>query len=243
MDRSLRDALAAAEDRHWWFEGRRRIVAAVIDALRVGPGARLLEAGCGNGANLGMLAGFGEVSAFEPDPEDRERARRRSPARIEGGSLPDDVPYAGERFDVIAALDVIEHIDDDRAALEALALRLTDRGRLIVTVPASPGLWSAHDERNGHRRRYTRAALLSTLASAGFVVEHVTHFNTLLFLPTALLRTVGRRFGLDASGTGTPPGPVNRLLAGIFAAERRVVVRRSFPFGISLLAIARLPTR
>lgn len=241
MDRSLRDALASVEDRHWWFEGRRRIVAAVLESLDPGSDARVLEAGCGNGANLEMLAAFGLVSAFEPDAEDLERATRRGAARVRPGSLPDAVPFEGERFDVIAALDVLEHLDDDRAALSALAPRLADGGRLVVTVPALPRLWSAHDESNHHRRRYTRRSLLDALQETGFVVERITYFNTFLFLPVAIVRTAGRRFGLDTAGTGMPAEPLNRLLAGIFAAERRVVVRRSLPFGVSLLAVARLP--
>lgn len=242
MDRSLRDALAAVEDRHWWFEGRRRIVAAVLASMDRGSDTRLLEAGCGNGANLGMLARFGLVSAFEPDAGDLERASRRGAARVCPGSLPDSVPFEGERFDVIAALDVLEHVDDDRAALAALAPKLADGGRLVITVPALPWLWSAHDESNHHRRRYTRLSLRDALREAGFLVERITYFNTILFLPVAIARTLGRRFRLDTAGTGMPAGPLNRLLTGIFAAERRVVVRRSLPFGVSLLAVARLPT-
>ena len=153
MDFALRNELAAAEDRHWWFVGRRVILASVLDGLDLPQDADLLEAGCGNGANLDMLRRFGKVRAFEPDDRDRTRAERRGVAEVAPGHLPESIPFGGQAFHVVLALDVIEHLDDDVAALRAIAARLAPAGRVIVTVPAHPFLWSRHDVRNGHRRR------------------------------------------------------------------------------------------
>lgn len=239
MDPALRSELAAIEDRHWWFEGRRAILASVLETFSLRREAKLLEAGCGNGANLALLARFGAVSAFEPDPADLERAVRRGIGTVDPGSLPEDVPFAGERFDVVLALDVIEHVDDDVAALAALRERLGAEGRLVVTVPAFPFLWGEHDVRNGHRRRYTRTTLRLALQAAGFRIDRLSHFNTLLFPAIAAVRTLGRPFSLDAVGIEVPPTPLNGLLRRIFGAERWVIRTLSLPFGVSLLAIAR----
>lgn len=239
MDSALRSELADSEDRHWWFEGRRAILESLLETFRLPPTARLLEAGCGNGANLALLARFGAVSAFEPDLTDLERAKRRDIGTVTPGHLPDRVPFDQERFDVVLSLDVIEHVDDDVAALKALGRRLGADGRLVVTVPAFPFLWGEHDERNGHRRRYTRLTLRRALEDSGFRIDRLSHFNTLLFPAVALVRLLGRPFGLDAGGTGVPPSGVNALLYRIFRAERRVIRLLSLPFGVSLLAIAR----
>ena len=239
MDAALRLELAAAEDRHWWFEGRRAILESLLETFRLQPGSTLLEAGCGNGANLKLLARFGAVSAFEPDETDLGRAKRRDIGIVRSGRLPDGVPFDGERFDVVLSLDVIEHVQDDVAALAALCARLGTGGRLVVTVPAFPFLWGEHDVRNGHHRRYTRMTLRRVLEDSGFRIDRLTHFNTLLFPAVALVRLLGRPFGLDAAGTGVPPSGVNGLLYRIFRSERRVIRLLSLPFGVSLLAIAR----
>lgn len=239
MDTALRTELAAAEDRHWWFEGRRRILASVLHGLRLPPDARILEAGCGNGANLSLLARFGTVSAFEPFDDDRRRAEARGSAHVLHGSLPGQVPFRDERFDVVLALDVIEHVEDDRASLRELAHRLTPGGHLVVTVPAHPFLWSRHDVRNGHHRRYTTRSLLRVVRAAGLQPVRWSHFNFLLFPIVAAVRIAGRHVGADGAGTSVPPAVVNDALTTIFGLERRLIPHVGWPYGVSLLVVAR----
>ena len=134
------------------------------------PAPRILEAGCGTGGNLAMLARFGRVSAFEPDGDARHAARAKSTADIRDGRLPDQVPFQPETFDLVAMLDVLEHIDDDVAGLRALCATLQRGGQVLVTVPAFPFLWSRHDELHHHKRRYRKRGLVAAAEAAGLEV-------------------------------------------------------------------------
>src|SRR6185312_16486006 len=113
-------------------------------------------AGCGSGGNLPMLAEFGEVSAFELDEAQLQRARERGIGTIARGSIPDALPFEGQRFDLVVMLDVLEHLEDDHAGLAAVLTRLAPGGFFLATVPAFPMLWSSHDVSHHHFRRYSR---------------------------------------------------------------------------------------
>jgi 2-polyprenyl-3-methyl-5-hydroxy-6-metoxy-1,4-benzoquinol methylase len=249
MDAALYAAYAQAEDDHWWFRGRRRVVERVLDALPLGPDARLLEVGCATGGNLALLSRYGAVDAVEMNAGAAQRARSRpGAARVWEGFLPDDLPpQAGGPYDLIALLDVLEHVPDDDASLRALFARTAPGGFLLLTVPAYGWLWSAHDDANHHQRRYRRGALVRQVRSAGFTVQQSTYFNTLLFPAIAAarmagnalarIRPAGRASDLDA----VPPPLVNRALQALFASERAVVPRFRLPLGVSILVLARRP--
>ena len=240
MEREVYRRMAALQDRHWWFVGRRCILAAVLARLDLPEGARILEAGCGSGGNLAMLARFGEVHGFEPDAEARALVNGQEPCDIRDGRLPDGIPFAPGGFDLVAALDVVEHLDDDRAGLRALAAQLRPGGRLLITVPAWKFLWSRHDERHHHRRRYGRGELLRLVAEAGLRPEWVTFFNSLLFPVVAAVRLAKRLLRIEGTADDAlPPAFVNCVLTALFAAERFVVGRLPMPPGVSLLVVAR----
>jgi SAM-dependent methyltransferase len=206
--------------------------------LPQGPG-RLAGIGCGSGGLLESLARFGSAVGVETDPALREHARARG-LDVRAGSLPDDVPLETGRWDAVCLFDVLEHVADDAGALAACRRLLAPGGRLIVTVPAYAWLWSRHDELLGHRRRYTTGSLRAVALAAGFAVERLTYFNTLLAPPimaVRLARTALRRPDHDLA---RPAPLVNRLLARAFAAEARLLRRVSLPFGISVLLIARV---
>ncbi len=236
--------MAEVEERHWWFRARRDITGAAIARLGLAPGARVLEAGCGTGGNLAMLSGFGTVRAFEPDPAALEVARAKRRAEVVPGGLPDGLPADLLDLDLVCAFDVLEHIDDDRAAAAALCARLRHGGHLVVTVPAFAWLWSRHDDAVAHKRRYTRGELVRVLREAGLEIERCSYFNTLLFPLVALVRVGRRLLRLEGDGTGEmalPGNLLNRLLYAIFAAERHLLETVDLPFGVSLLAVARRP--
>ena len=238
MERAVYDRMAEIDAEHWWFAARRRIVATMIARLALPARARILEVGCGTGSNLTMLQRYGRLDAIEPDAHARALATRRSGILVAGGLLPDDTEIEEAAYDLIVLLDVLEHIPDDAGALRLLAGKLRPGGRLLVTVPSSPWMWSAHDLAHHHQRRYSARALRKVLKASGYRIAHLSHFNTILYPAIAAARLLGRLMRRKGGDDAMPPVPVNTLLGAVFTAERHVVVRGSLPFGVSLLAVA-----
>lgn len=241
MEREVYVRMAELETKHWWFVARRRILAEVLTrSIDLPPGARILEAGCGTGGNLAMLAHFGEVAAFEPDTEARCLAGEKGDYDIRDGSLPERVPFEPGQFDLVAALDILEHIEDDSSSLRALWAQLCPGGVALITVPAFDFLWSRHDLRHHHKRRYAKAGLIRQVTAAGFAPIMVTYFNSLLF-PLIVGARLGKKILRldDAEDDAMPSGLANCILYALFASERHLVGRVPLPLGVSLLVIAR----
>lgn len=240
MEQEVYSRLNALEHRHWWFVARRMILTDVLSRLiRKGSKTSILEAGCGTGGNLAMLAGFGDVKAFEPEPSALTMAGQDTPAELKAGHLPDGIPFEKSSFDLIVMLDVLEHVREDTSSLKALSDHLKPGGRILITVPANPWLWSRHDEIHHHYRRYTRRDLEAAITGAGLTVVSMTNFNTFLFPLVAGLRLFREIFGLEEHGDDRMPSKrLNSFLTGIFSAERAVLRHVSFPVGVSLMAVA-----
>lgn len=239
MDRKTYDRMAEIDGEHWWFVARRRIVAALIEAHgRIERGARILEVGAGTGSNLALLQRYGIVDAIEPDDAARALATERSGIAVKGGLLPDGVALDDGAYDLIVLLDVLEHIPDDAGTLRALAPKIARGGRVLITVPAVPWLWSAHDAAHHHQRRYTAGALVTLLEANGYRIVHRTHFNTLLFPVIVAARGLGKLLRREGGDDAMPPRLVNRILTATFGAERHWVARPGLPFGVSLGVVA-----
>jgi SAM-dependent methyltransferase len=232
--------MATLQDSHWWFIGRRAVLSRIIKALPLPPAAHILEIGSGMGGNIRMLQEFGEVTAVEADESARHWSQQRLGLRVLPGMLPDRLPDLREKFDLICLLDVLEHISDDAAALAALPPLLGDNGRILVTVPAYQWLWSAHDEKLHHFRRYTATGLESVARQSGYAIERISYFNTLLFPLAAATRLYARLSGTKTvAGNSLPPPFLNRMLRRVFEAESGMIRAVRFPFGVSILAVLR----
>jgi SAM-dependent methyltransferase len=232
-----------AEERHWWYRGRRRVLAAVLDGLALPADARILDAGCGSGRNMVDLARRGKVSGVELASSSLEVARARGVGDVRAGSLEEPLPFGDSAFDLAVALDVLEHLREDAAAWRELARVVTSCGRLVVTVPQYAWLWGEHDVVSHHHRRYTRALLLARAAPAGWVAERLTAFNSALLPAIAAARFLQRvrRSAQPADDLArTPQGAVNAALERVLAGEAAWIRRgHDLPAGVSLLAVLR----
>lgn len=237
MDRAVYERMEEIDGQHWWFVARRKIVSSLLVRHLPKKPLCILEVGCGTGSNIPMLRGFGTVEALEPDDQARAVAASRTGAEVKGGYLP-GVELEDGAYDLIVLLDVLEHIQNDVAALEALRPKLAPGGKLVLTVPATPWLWSAHDEAHHHHRRYTGRALKDSLRRAGFATRHSTHFNSLLFPLIVTARAIGKITGREGGDDAMPSPMINRALERVFGAERLWIGRLRMPFGVSLAAVA-----
>lgn len=240
MELAAYQSLRDSQDRHWWFVGRRRIIARLIARFApLSAKPRVLEAGCGYGGNLAMLEALGDVDAFEFDDDARAHAATLLRRPVAFGRLPDAIGFEEDRFDLIAMLDVLEHIDDDLGSLRTLGERLAPGGSLLLTVPAVPWLWSDHDVLHQHKRRYTSALLAERLHEAGYDITVIGYFNSLLFPLALAQRLLARLTGGSGADHSAPPEPLNGVLAAIFSLEAKLLGRVRFPIGLSLYAVAR----
>jgi SAM-dependent methyltransferase len=242
MDRDYELQTHRAEDRHWWYRGRRRVLERVIGALELPQHARILDAGCGSGRNMVDLARRGKVTGIELSETSASLARERDAGEVITGSV-QQMPFANDSFDLAVCLDVIEHLEDDLAALRELRRVLAPTGSLLVTVPAYQWLWSGHDEVNHHFRRYTRRTLQRAAEQAGWRQVRSTHFNSLL-LPVAVLLRVLDRFSRKTTESSldlwVPPQPLNWLLERPLLLEASLIGHGGrIPAGLSLLAVFR----
>lgn len=243
MDKDFYLEYASVEDNHWWFVGRRQIIDSFIRRLNLPKNAEILEAGCGTGGNLIMLSAHGRVDAMEVDEVACELANQRKVTKVQNGSLPNNIPFQ-DKYDLILILDVLEHLDDDLAALTALYSKLKPGGWLLVTVPAYQFLWSQHDEINHHKRRYALKNLKQVVCKANYQLYKATYFNTLLFPLIAFLRFLSK-LSLRSSTVRTqsdlkmPSKFINYFLSMLFAAESLFLDYIYFPFGVSILLLAR----
>jgi SAM-dependent methyltransferase len=242
MDRDYELQTHRAEDRHWWYRGRRKVLEGVITGLRLPGRARILDAGCGSGRNMIDLARHGVVTGIELSDISVQLARGRSVGEVIAGSVL-QMPFDDDSFELAASLDVIEHLEDDLGALRELRRVVAPGGSLLVTVPAYPWLWSGHDEINHHHRRYTRRSLERVARQAGWEQVRTTYFNSLL-LPVAILLRILDRLNRKTTESSldlwVPPAPVNWLLERPLALEAYLIARGGrIPAGLSLLAVFR----
>lgn len=234
--------MAASEDRHWWFRGRRQILEAVIAGLGLPPDAKILELGSGTGGNFAMLSRFGVVTAVELNEVARNISLGKTPSvqDVRAGSLPGDLPLGDQKFDLICLFDVLEHVEDDVGTLAVIRTHLAQGGRAVITVPAFARLWGPHDVALHHKRRYEKAELTAKINAAGLGITKMTYANMGLFPAAVLMRLADRLLGRRKSGgDAVPPAILNEIFAAIFGAERHLIDHVTLPFGLSLLAVTK----
>jgi SAM-dependent methyltransferase len=242
MDRDYELQTHRAEDRHWWYRGRRTVLARALAGLQLPNPARILDAGCGSGRNMVELARMGTVTGVELSETSVCLARARGVGEVIEGSVL-EMPFAPDSFDLAVSLDVIEHLDDHLDAMRELRRVVAPGGALLITVPAYQWLWSGHDEINHHYRRYTRRTLQTVAQQAGWEQVRTTYFNSLL-LPVAIVLRALDRLSTKTTESSldlwVPPEPLNWLLERPLVLEAALIGRGGrIPAGLSLLAVFR----
>ena len=235
------------EDVHWWFVARRRIFLSVLDRYFKQNGAtarRILDIGCGTGTMLTYLSRYGDAEGIDVDENAIQYCQARGLTRVSQAGA-DHLPFAPNTFELVTALDVIEHVDDDRAAFREALRVLHPGGEFLLTVPAYRFLWGRQDDISLHKRRYVAREIRERLQSAGFEVVRLTYINAILFPAIAAVRLLRRVLPkpatLESDFSFPAPRPVNSVLGQVFGAERFFVTRFDIPFGVSIMALARKP--
>ncbi len=230
------------EESHWWFVGRRRILSSFVERIvksldQTQP--RILDVGCGTGANLEMLSRFGSAEGVDVSAEALEFCEARGLRNVRQGEA-EHLPYEDSSFDLVTGLDVVEHLDDDLAGLKEMRRALRPDGRALLFVPAFMFLWGVQDDISNHRRRYTLAGLKDVVSRAGFEVERATYANITFFLPILVGRLLMRLTGYrPASENNLTVGFLNGVLGSIFGVEAPLLRYLNFPFGVSIICVAR----
>lgn len=248
MDAAQFETHAAHEQTHWWFVARRQILRKVL--LELAPtGSPLLDVGCGTGANAAWFAERFPTTGIDVSRYAIDLARKRFPqVRFECGTIETLEPETCQAIRLVTMLDVLEHVPDDLQVFSQLLSYLSPGTHLVVTVPAGQDLWSPHDQALGHYRRYSPQRLAQVWEGLPVECRLLSHFNSRLYGPIRLVRSLTRKRRQSAGHQGTdlalPPSPINAALRHWFAGESNRIVRSlrqggagGYARGVSLLAV------
>jgi SAM-dependent methyltransferase len=231
------------EDSYWWFVGRHNLVLTFLQKLYPNRSdLTILDIGCGTGAMSQKLARYGKVVSADFSPLALQFSRRRKLNRL---CISDAMrlPFRDDSFDLIVALDILEHLPDDQAALCEFQRVLKPGGRVVASVPAYQSLWSAHDVALMHFRRYTAGLFRLRFETARFGIEKLSYAMTLLFPVVWAVRHLSnllRRKDAEPKASLIPvPGFANRILVGLLGAENGVIRLANLPFGVTVFCVAR----
>jgi ubiquinone/menaquinone biosynthesis C-methylase UbiE len=237
------------EDTLWWYHGMEAISRAVIERnyprgdSATGGLIKILDAGCGTGAVMNYLADYGKVTGLDFSPHALQFCRARGKQRLTQGSV-NAMPLANNSFDLITSFDVLYFKGvDDQLALSEFRRVLKRGGRAFLRLPAYEWMRGAHDEAVNTAHRYTTHDIKQKLVKAGFVIEHLSYANTLLFPLAAFKRLVLERFSgaQEESDLSLKTGGMNMLFKKILSAEAKWVARKGLPIGLTVVALARKP--
>lgn len=242
MDARQFAALARVEREHWFYRGKRDLVRHWIATFaRPAPRDLLLDVGAGTGGFLADVAPAWRAVGVEWHPAALAMAARTGVPIV--GGVVERLPVRDGCAAVVTALDVIEHVDDDVGAVHELARATRPGGLIVLHVPAFACLWSAWDEALGHRRRYTRAALVRLVEGCSLTVRHCAYVNAAVFLPVLLYRRLRDRLPRRPGPRledAMPPAALNRLLHALYVVPGRWRWLAP-PIGVSVLCVAQKP--
>ncbi len=240
MERIAYDSLYRREKKHWWHRTRRKIVFDLIERFSATDSdKKILDIGCGTGLLLKKLQNFGKTQGMDCAQPALDYCKKRGLENVKKGDIL-DIPFDDNQFDIVLALDVLEHVKNDSKALKEINRVLKKNGIALIFVPAFQFLWDVHDEIGCHFRRYNRKALADKIQKENFRILKASYFNTFLFPVIAPARFLSRLFKpkkIDPSGAS--PGFLNPILYRIFLFESWLLKHLNFPFGVSILFVVK----
>ncbi len=235
------------ENNNWWFVSRRKIIRALLHRWLPSEPAvwNILDVGCGTGINLALLSEFGNVLGIDGSDEAIRFCRLRGEQNVRVAKA-EQLPFSESEFNLVTALDVLEHIVQDERAVREIARVCAPEGYLLLTVPVFPSLWGEHDEVNHHVRRYEPRRIYDLLRQNGFEIVHRSFMNTWLLPAVFIWRwwLKLRRFFETKNGPSRPDNmhhhPLfNWILTTIFSSEQPFIIRRGLPIGLSLIVLVK----
>ena len=236
------------EETYWWHVGRKSVVRSILNKLtKSDPRLKILNVGSGTGGTIPLLREFGKVTNLDPSLEAIQYCVQKGYRGVVR-SLGENLPFKKESFDLVVALDVLEHIEDDEAALDEWMRVLKPGGRMFLTVPAYQWLWSSHDESLHHFRRYTASGLHKLMNMVGAKVVERSYaivFSFPLILAYRFLTSVLplKRSSKPRSSYVILPKIFNSLLVQLLRVEALVLRVMNFPFGTSVAMAAQKPSQ
>ena len=239
MKKYLYNDLYNLEEVHWWHKAKRKLVISFFKKYLSKKNSRILDVGCGTGKNLAAFSRFGNVSGIDNSSDAIAFCKKRGFVKVKKGSI-EKIPYRNSSFDVVTALDVLEHVDDVKA-LEEINAVLNKDGILVITVPAFRWLWSKWDEVLYHKRRYTEKSISKILKDSGFQIITISYVYSFLVLPTLIIRGIKKTLYKNyyPSDFQLSNKILNKILSIAANIERIVILNYKIPFGTSLVVIAR----
>ncbi|NDK56439.1 class I SAM-dependent methyltransferase [Pontibacter fetidus] len=231
------------EEEHWWFRSRRHMVYSIINELNLSASTAILEVGCSAGPLLLKLqqAGFTNLTGIDVSETAIALGNERGLKCIsvmDGAKL----AFPDATFDLVIASDVLEHIADDKLAMQEWARVLKPGGKLIVFVPAFQHLWSNHDVVNHHFKRYSKVELKTIVAQAGLNIKRASYWNFSLYFPTLLVRklqnSVTSKSALPDDDLQQLPTIVNSILTNLVKLENKLLTKVNYPVGVSVFVVA-----
>ncbi len=241
MKENSYDVEARVEGFHWWFVVRRRLLRRLLDSLDVPLDSPIIDIGCGTGSNLRTLDGAGRSSVLGLDLSTYALLLAKKKVRFPliNGDI-NHLPIRTNSIGLIIAMDLLEHLDNDLDALRELHRALRNRGIIILTVPAFNFLWGTQDFATGHKKRYSRKEITNKLREVGFEILRSSYFNFFLFFPILIARRIIHLMGLKIDSENRLNFPwINFLFKAIFSLEVYALKYLSFPFGVSILYLAK----
>jgi len=239
-NRTPYDVESKVESFHWWFVVRRKLLKSILCSLNVQKNSLTLDIGCGTGSNLRVLVSAG----LHPIGLDRSicaltLVKEKGDYPLLVGDL-NKLPLKTKSVGLIIAMDILEHLEDDTHGINESYRVLKEDGLLILTVPAFRFLWGIQDRVTGHKRRYTRKEIMNKIKEAGFDLLKSSYFNFFLFFPILIARRIIQLLGLEIGSENEVNFPLlNFILKTIFSLELYLLKYVSFPFGVSIVCVAK----